>query len=111
MRAGTLRHRVTLQKPTVVDDGQGGKTTTWTTGQVTDVPAAIEPLMGREAIEASKVQGTMSHRITIRYSSAVSGLTPTWRVVFGSRTFEIHAVKQIDERRREVQLECSEVQA
>lgn len=111
MRAGALRHRVTLQPPTKAADGQGGRTVDWTAGQITGVQAAVEPMRGREALEAAKVTSTVPYEITLRYSSAVAAVAPTWRVVFGARTFQVHGVVNRDLRNRELQLVCSEVQA
>ena len=104
MRAGILKHIITIQTPTRADDGMGGKTTTWTT--LATVRAAIWPLKGTEAVEARKETGTITHRIRIRY---LAGITAGCRVAFGSRTFELVAPPiNMDERNRELELLAEE---
>lgn len=104
MRAGRLRHRVTLQQLTQVPDGGGGYTEDWT--DVATVWAAVEPLRGQERYEAQQVQATLSHRITIRYRA---GVEPSMRVVHDGRVFNVLSVIDPQERHRELQLLVEEV--
>lgn len=108
MRAGTLRHRVTLQSPAGSQDAVGERVTTWTS-VAADEPAEIRPISGREAILASQREATTSHIVRVRYSSAIAALDASWRVLFGTRVFTIDAPpKNIDERNVEIVLECTE---
>jgi len=106
MRAGWLRHRVTIQKKTTSQDSYGAEQETWT--NVATVWAGIEPLRGREYIDAQNATAEVTHRVRIRYQS---GITPRMRVSFGSRTFEIVSVINVLERNRELELMCREVVA
>ncbi len=73
----------------------------------------LEPLSGRETFEASQLRGTVDHRITMRY---LAGVTPKMRAVVTNvhagvtttRTFDIQAVLNPDERRRFTELLVSE---
>ena len=103
MRAGTLRHRVTIQAETLVDDGEGGYTKTW--GSTDAVWASVEPLSGAEAFQASQVQGAVTHKIIIRY---LAGVTPKSRILFGSRTFNIKSVLNQFEKNVLLTLICEE---
>jgi len=102
MRAGSLRHRVTIQQP-VVDTAWGGATT-WE--EFAKVWAAIEPLRGRELIAAQQVQSETTAKITIRY---LAGITPDMRILHGSRIFELTSPPiDPEERHRELQLMVKE---
>lgn len=104
MRAGQLRHRVTLQSKSVVQNTFGEETITWT--DTATIWAAVEPLRGREFLEARQDQAEVSTRIRMRYRS---GVAPEMRAVFGSHTYNIQAVIHLEERQRELHLMCSEV--
>lgn len=104
MRAGELRHRITIQQKTVVRDTYGGETVTWT--NTATVWAAVEPLSGREYFSAQQVQAEVNHRIRIRYRA---GITTTMRVLWGTRVFDILAIINLQERGREIHLMCKEV--
>jgi SPP1 family predicted phage head-tail adaptor len=104
MKPGNLRNRVTLQQLTRTDDGAGGYTETWT--GVATVWADVYPLKGNERYEAQQVQANLSHRVTIRYRT---GVEPSMRLLYGTRTLTIEAVIDPEERHRELILMCSEV--
>lgn len=97
MRAGELRHPLTLQQATDVQNTRGEAIPTWS--DVADVWGAIEPLSGREGFAANQMYASATHRIRIRYRS---GVVPKMRFTKGSRVFEIDAVLNVDERNREL---------
>jgi len=94
MRAGTLRHTITIQSATLAADGvSAGATENWST--YTIAWAEIKPLKGLEAVEHKKLGQETMHRIWIRYQS---GITTAMRIAWDSRTFEIRGVRNPDER-------------
>ena len=103
MRAGDLRHRVTIQQPVETQNAYGEPVVAWQ--DVATVWAAVEPLRGREFFDAQQVQARVDHRIRIRYRADV---TPKMRVLLGSRAFNIQAVIEPESRRRELHLMCKE---
>ncbi len=103
MRAGTLRHRVTLQRRGDTRDGIGTVTETWTNEAT--VWASIEPLQGREYFEAQRENADVTHKLRIRHRS---GVTREMRVIFEDRVFDIEAVLNVEERDRELVLMCKE---
>lgn len=103
MRAGTLRQRVTIQDKSVVRDSYGGETITWM--NVAEVWAAVEPLQGREYIEARQAMAEVTTRIRMRYRS---GITPEMRIEHGSQIFEILAVIHVKDLQRELHMMCRE---
>ena len=93
MRAGNLRHRITIQQATQVNDGMGSMTTTWST--LVTCWSAIWPVSAKEHVESDKIEMETSHRIRIRY---YSGLDSSMRINFGSRTFKIISIINWEER-------------
>jgi SPP1 family predicted phage head-tail adaptor len=110
MRAGSLRHPVTLQKlGTRVDDGMGGGAIPFE--DVVELRASIEPLSGREQLLAGQMEAELTHRIRIRF---YPGVKPHWRIVYndllnGTRVFDIDSVINPEEKHRELELMCTEL--
>jgi SPP1 family predicted phage head-tail adaptor len=65
MRAGPLRHRVTIQRRAESQDATGSVLWSWVDHAT--VWAAIEPIMGREYFAAAQVQSEVSVKIRMRY--------------------------------------------
>lgn len=103
MRAGTLRHRVEIQALTVTEDDIGNQIYEWQT--IATVCASIEPLKGREYWAAAQIQAETTVKVTIRY---LAGITPSCRVVFKDRVFDIQSIINVEERNRELVLMCRE---
>ena len=72
MRAGFLRHRLALKTKTVSRDTFGEEDVTWTTSAT--VWGSVEPLRGREYMEARQGQADVSHRVVIRYEPELTVL-------------------------------------
>ena len=103
MRAGTLRHKVVIQKNTPTRDSYGAEVEAW--ADYATVWASIEPARGREFWESQQVNAEVTGKIRIRY---LEGITPKMRVKHGSRIFEIISVINPEERNRELQLMVKE---
>lgn len=82
MRAGSLRHSVSIENYTTARGANGTETQSWSAAET--VWASIEQLSGRELMIARQIKADATHRITMRYTS---NLTAKSRVVFGSRVF------------------------
>jgi SPP1 family predicted phage head-tail adaptor len=108
MRAGELRHRLTIQQNSgAVQDAYGVTAPSWVTWAT--VWGAIEWLSGEEAMIAQQVRGTRGARIRIRYRP---GLTPQMRILFVHagliHTFDIVGDLSTLEADEEIVLTCSE---
>jgi len=101
MRAGRLRHRVTLQSKTETRDSYGGAVITWS--DVATVYAAIEPLSGREWFAQQQVQSEVSVRIVVRYRA---GITAANRIAHGATYYDILSVINHDEKDHMITLMC-----
>lgn len=95
MRAGDLRHRVTVQSLTEASDGHDGIVQTWANA-VPRVPARVEPLVGRDLERSRQIDPRASHLVTMRfwYDYLTDLDAGRSRLVFhdgrvGDRTFEI----------------------
>ena len=109
MRAGDLRHIITVQYPVETQDSVGQPIATWT--MLFTTWAAIEPISGREFTMTPQTGTEAQIRIRIRArppgEQRVSGKD---RILFGSRIFELVAPPmEIQERHREMHLMCREV--
>ena len=103
MRAGRLRHRITIQQVTEGQDETGAVTETW--NEFATVWADMEPIAGKEYFAAKQTMAETTHRIRIRY---LSGVVPKMRVLFGSRTFDITEIINYRERNVELHLMTTE---
>lgn len=67
MRIGSLRHRVTVQAGGEVQNPETGELSQGWVDEAAGIPAAIEPVSGREFVAAAALQTRVTTRITIRY--------------------------------------------
>ena len=102
-KVADLRHQITVRQKTLVDDGYGGQTETLTT--VYETWAAIWPVNAKETRENMRTESNVTHNIRIRYRS---GITHAMIIVFGSRTFEIKSIINVEERSIMLDLVCNE---
>ena len=103
MRAGELRHVVTIKRKVVTQDTYNQEVITWTT--VATLRAKIETASGAEYTDVETAGASLAQQVTIRH---YPGLAPTMRVYWGARVFEIEAVQE-DNLNRATMLMCSEV--
>jgi SPP1 family predicted phage head-tail adaptor len=103
MRAGRLRHYVTFKRTTETEDDNG--TVVTATEEVEDAWVSIEPLVGREAIEAQQLNGTLTHKVRKRHGEDIG---PDCWFVYDGRTFNVKESRNIMERDAEVELLCGE---
>lgn len=112
VRTSSLRRRITLESRSVVEDGIGGQSTTWTT--VATVWADIQPLSGREKQSAEAMQTSVTHQIFIRYqpqfaNPKVMAAMRAKETKDGlTRIFDIHDSRDMEERRRIIVLDVEE---
>ena len=104
LTSGLLRHQITIQRESKTKDAVGGYDgSTWATHL--QPYAYIKPVSGFERLQAMKLEATISHKIYIRY---VADISPNDRIVFNSRTMQIRAIINIEERDKWLELTCDE---
>ena len=103
---GSLRERVTIQSETRTADAAGGAVVTWSAlPHAPMVWARVEPLLGREALQAMQLKAPVSYRVTMRWRDDI---TAAMRLVWGARVLNIRSIINPDERRRYIELMCEE---
>jgi SPP1 family predicted phage head-tail adaptor len=102
MRAGALRHRITIESHTDTNT-RGEVSESWSTFK--EVWASIEPLKGREWIESGILESEVDARVRMRYLKDVK---PQMRITYGDYTYEIVSIRDIDMRKREMILMVKE---
>ena len=97
------RHRVVLERlGTPVQNTFGEPVETWEEYAVRW--AGVEPLEGREYLQAQQTQTAVDHRIRLRYDTETALITPAMRIRYGARLFDIQSVIDPEERHVELPL-------
>lgn len=97
MRAGQLRHRITIQRPgRVQDPDTGGMKDGWET--VRSVWAAKRPSSAREFKQSRAGQSEIVGEFQIRYRE---GIDATMRILHNGKTYNIEGVLEDDKSGRE----------
>lgn len=113
MRAGDLRRRIALQTRDSTQDDYGMQVLEWT-DYMSNVPADIQSLSGRELVAAKAVYTEVTHIIVVRYMVMLADplKVAAMRVVYGNgsvtRYFNIGVVVNVDERNKEIHLYAAE---
>lgn len=109
MRAGRLNHRVSVQQlapasPQMTAEGEPDES--WE-DLITDQPASIDPIVGREYFAAEQIQSEVDTKIGMRYEPGrTSAVTAKMRIVHGDTIYSIQAVVNIGARNRELVCYC-----
>jgi SPP1 family predicted phage head-tail adaptor len=112
MRAGIMRHRVTIQMPVETQNDYGEPEVRWQTVH-SGVWAFIGPLKGREFFASKQLTAEISARICIRY---LSGVTAKMKIVHGptcpckvseAQDYLIEEIINDEERYRSLSFMCS----
>ncbi len=106
--AGMLNRRIKVQRPSTVKDSLGAPCRTWL--DVATVWADIQPLSGKEAVNANRISAELTHQITVRFQPVFDNpqQVAQMRVLYKSRIFNIHSALNEDERRTQIILLVSE---
>jgi len=111
MTPAELTERITIQRKTTTADGQGGRASGWTAGQL-KLWASVIALSMHEQLQAAAIGATVTYRVTVRYRA---DLTPTMRLSWipyqatTPKTLEIHGVQPLEGGREWTTLDCAEV--
>lgn len=89
-------HKATIQYQTQTADVYGTFTTTWT-ARYTDMPCRIVPMSGEQRAIYNKENTVATHIMFVPTPATYSGIVENDKVVYGSRTFHIELVRNIDE--------------
>ena len=104
MRAGWLRHRVTIQEKVVTRDAYGEEDFTW--ANVRTVWASVDPMRGREFLQAQTEQVVYDTIVRMRYGIDV---TPENRLMWSNQYYDVRSAISILEKQKELELQCIRV--
>ena len=99
MKAGKLRHKITIQQYTDGTNDNGYPEKTWT--DFVSCWSSIEPIKGKEYFAAQTEHSKVDHIITCRY---YTGITTDMRIKYNNQHFNIESILNVDERNRELQI-------
>lgn len=97
VRAGSLRDRVTFQRATTGDDGYGNTTTAW--ADHLTVWANVRETLGKERVDAGRVEASRTATIRVRQSTDTLGLTEADRVIVRGRPWNIRSIARVSNDR------------
>jgi SPP1 family predicted phage head-tail adaptor len=104
MRTGKLRNLAKIQQNTPTRDTAGGEIAAWA-DFVSSWWCDLVGVKGGEMYRGRVVHAQADYQASGRY---VAGVTAKMRVTLGSRTFDVMAVENVDNRGRELQLDLRE---
>lgn len=94
MRAGELRHRVTIEEPVKTQNATTGEVViTWLS--VGTVWADVRPLRGTEEFVAQQIKAGLDTRIKLRYRDDI---TPMMTINHAGRRFDLQPPTEIGNR-------------
>lgn len=104
LAAGDLRHRISIQsRGTPTPDGEGGFTDVWES--VDTVWSKVRPMRAKQVNEYRSINVHATHLIEVRGEVDVQ---ESYRLVFGSRTFEVLTVEDEKEEGVKKWVVCKE---
>lgn len=101
MRAGRLRHIITVENYSYTQNDWGEVIEEWV--PLGDFPAAIEPINGREYFAAQANQSEATTRIRTRY---IEGIDSTARITHGTTVYDIQSVINPEMKNAELVFMC-----
>ena len=105
--AGELTQRLTFQhEPLAPTYGTRGEVIT-SPADVATVWAKVRPLTGRETIVARQQEAAVTHEVTIRYSSDVATIAPSYWALWGSNRLDVADVINVDQRNEWLIMTCA----
>ena len=105
MRAGRLRHLVSIRTPVSVPNAVGERIRNYDT-VLASVHAEVRDLVGRELLLAQQTSADLTTSVRLRKGS---GVTVQCHIIFGTRTLEVVSISNVDNRNVEQVLMCREV--
>lgn len=108
MQAGKLRKRMVFLSPAGTVDSFGEQQDSWTT--VTTVWGSLEQRGGEgEGNQAGRMESFETYEARIRYTSTTAVITTGYKMMIGTRNFDILGAVDTEGRTRELVITCREV--
>ena len=100
---GKMRYRVKVEMATNTRDAGGGLAQAF--GSVATIYANIKPKSANSTYRQGMLQEKVTHEITIRY---MQNIDTNSKITFGTRSFAVNGIINVDERDRFLTLLCEE---
>lgn len=100
---GKMRYKVKVERATNTRDAGGGLSQSFS--PVSHVYANIVPKNANSAYRQGMLQEKVTHEITIRYMNNVDTNS---KITYGTRSFAVNGIVNVDERDRYLKLLCEE---
>lgn len=111
LNAGGLRHQISIQAQSTMQDATTGESSSvW--NDVLTTWASIDTVSSMERYQrgtAGEFVAQVSHLVKIRWPGAEIGIAGGMKVLFGTRSFVIQTVENMQELNRVINLSCLEV--
>ncbi len=104
---GSKRNQISIQAQSTTQDDTGGEVQVWNT--VLTVLAAMATVSSREMYQPPGFTAQVTHLVSIDYPGNSIPVAGGMRVLFGTRTFVIQTVENVQERNRVLKLLCLEI--
>lgn len=105
IRAGELKHLVSIDRPVASQDTSGEELISFV--EAGKAKASIEPLSGRERLQAMQITATTDTRIRMYWSALVSEMNAKWRIRYLDVIYNIQSIAHIELGHREVEIMAS----
>jgi SPP1 family predicted phage head-tail adaptor len=105
LAAGDLRHLVTFQTESTTQDAAGQPVSTW--NNVLTTRAAIRQMSARELAQSQLITSQSTQEVTIRWTP--TAIMTGMRIIFGTHTFSVQDVNDVDQRHRIYRIQCLEI--
>lgn len=108
MDIGRIDKRITIQRRATTLDDYGQEVNAWE--DIGTVWANIKPIGGREKLRAGQVDSMLTHTVMVRYADRLMPprQADAWRILYGSRIFNITAAMDVEEDRHWIVFDCTE---
>lgn len=103
--SGQLRHKITVERESIIKDSVGGFSSTWATH--IEPFAKVVPISGRERYQAMKLEANVTHKIYIRYTGDIK---PTDKIIFNGEEMQIRAILNLEYKDVWLELSCDQGQ-
>lgn len=100
---GKMRYRVKVERATNTRDAGGGLSQAF--NAVATIYANIKPKSANSRYREGMLQEKVTHEITIRY---MKNIDTNSRITYGTRSFAVNGIINVDERDRFLTLLCEE---
>lgn len=107
MTIGTLRHRITLQRPLIANDAYGVPVTTWIDAATVWASSAMYPRLSPPRDVAERAEAVTIYFFDIRYRTDVMN---NWRVIWNGRTLTVNTAGDLDGAKKYIRIAAEERQ-